>query len=57
MIKGINQLRNDASTGHGRPESSDHESRTFGLSAPDARLAAATSPILSAWLLQHDIDS
>ena len=57
MIKGINQLRNDASTGHGRPESSDHESRTFGLSAPDARLAAATSLILSAWLLQHDIDS
>ena len=57
MIKAINKLRNDAGTGHGRPESSDHESQAFGLSAADARLAAATSLILSAWLLHHDTDS
>ena len=57
MIMALNQLRNDAGTGHGRPESSDHESQAFGLSAPDAHLAAATSLILSAWLLHHDTDS
>ena len=54
MMKTINQLRNDAGTGHGRADSRNDDPPVSGLSVPDARLAAATSLILSAWLLHHD---
>ena len=54
MIKTISRLRNDAGTGHGRADSSNDSSRLSGLSVPDARLAAATTLLLSAWLLHHD---
>ena len=51
MMNAINNLRNKAGTGHGRADSS---SLASGLSIPDARLAAATSLTLSAWLLHHE---
>ena len=57
MIEAISQLRNEVGTGHGRAESSSDDPRATVPSVPDARLAAATCLVLSAWLLHHEADS
>ena len=53
MMEAINNLRNQVGTGHGRADSND-KAQVSELSIPDARLAAAISLTLSAWLLHHD---
>ena len=53
MIEAINQLRNDAGTGHGRADTETGSPPPLALSVPHARLAAATGLILSAWLLHQ----
>lgn len=53
MMEAINNLRNKVGTGHGRADSKDN-AQASELSIPDARLAAAISLTLSAWLLHHD---
>ena len=53
MMEAINNLRNNVGTGHGRADSKDN-AQASELSIPDARLAAAISLTLSAWLLHHD---
>ena len=54
MMETISKLRNDAGTGHGRADLRNDDPSTSALSVPDARLAAAMSLLLAAWLLHHD---